>query len=221
MSATANRPSGRPLASLARKLLHVCLLAVPLYAVLGTGCDGPASEYCELVCECTKCSDRALEECIIGVDRDIAIADAYECTDERTEYDDCRLDSYDCDERDNVDTADPTDCADEFQDLNECLADASDLLGGLTSGAGPGAGATVASSATSTSGAGSTVTSSTGSGGGAPCCRCSCSGSCGLPSSFTLPNNDSGCSSVCGQVCTQSNCGSASMSTPTEDCTGS
>jgi hypothetical protein len=125
-------------------LSAVC--ALPFAVVLGQGCT-MGQEICDLQCDCTKCSDRAYDDCVDSYDRSVEVADAYDC---RTEFDDlheCYVDNFDCDEKDNqIEGPDFDDCADEQKEYSECVADASDIIGG-------GSGPSQQNSTTGTSGA--------------------------------------------------------------------
>jgi hypothetical protein len=141
-----------------RKLGLVALLTTPAAIAMGPGCT-QGKELCDLTCDCTKCSDRAFDECVISVNAGVDQADAYDC---RTEYDDyfeCQVSEFECDEDDNViEHPDADDCEDEGEDYFKCLADATDLDAG-SSGPGPTSGPT-------TSGGGATATSTTATGTG-------------------------------------------------------
>lgn len=110
--------------ALSHTLLSAFLLTPLALALGGPGC-GQAVTVCDLVCECTHCSDRAEDACIINVDRMIETAAAYDCTEDFDKYVECIEKDGDC--NDTNFTAD--DClADELVDLLECMNDESDIM---------------------------------------------------------------------------------------------
>lgn len=137
-----------------RSLGFSVLFVLPSAIVLGQGCT-IGKEVCDLQCDCTKCSDRAFDDCVDQTNAAVDTADAYDCRAEFDAYKDCYVDNFKCDEELNVpEGPDADDCADEQQDLGECMADASDH----GSGSGP-----------SQQGSTTTTTASTTTGGGAAC----------------------------------------------------
>ncbi|MEM9696892.1 MAG: hypothetical protein AAGA56_30430 [Myxococcota bacterium] len=102
--------------------------------VILPGCTSTASDVCALQCECTKCSDRAREECENDVSAAEDQAAAFECKDDFDAYADCVIDRADC----NDNSLDISDCEDDLQDLNECIADASDIVGATGTTPAPG-----------------------------------------------------------------------------------
>lgn len=137
------------------------LFLLPSTMVLGPGCS-LGKEVCDLQCDCTKCSDRAFDDCVDSYNRDADRAEAYDCRTEFDELHECFVDNFKCDEKDNViEGPDADDCADEQKDLNECIADASKIIGGGSSNA-------TTNATTNTTNATTDATSTT-TGGGAAC----------------------------------------------------
>ncbi|MEM9696801.1 MAG: hypothetical protein AAGA56_29970 [Myxococcota bacterium] len=121
------------------------------------GCSSTASEICDLVCECQRCSDRAREECENNYKAQEERASAFECEADYEAYSDCIIDNPECDDDDPngqllpAKRFDADDCDDELADLNECIADASDILG---EGSGSGTGTTTGTSTDTGTGTG-------------------------------------------------------------------
>lgn len=107
-----------------RHLALAAALALPLSLLVGPGC-GQAHDVCDVVCECTHCSDRGNDDCLIELNRMIDVAAAYDCSEDMDKYVECIVKDNDCD--DAVFSA--NDCvADELTDVLDCMADASDIL---------------------------------------------------------------------------------------------
>lgn len=128
------------MSTLAKLFRHAALAAFllsPVAVGLGSGC-GTAYDVCEVVCECTKCSDRARDECEIEVDRMVDVASAYDCVDDMDVYVECVMTDSDCDDT----SFSSNDCAEDFADLADCIDDNSDIIsfGSVGAGQGPPAG---------------------------------------------------------------------------------
>ncbi len=99
-------------------------LALPLTMAFGQGC-GQAHDVCDRVCECTRCSDRTRDNCLIEFNRMVEVAAAYDCSDDMDKYVACIVSDSDC--KDTRFSAD--DCqADEQVDLLKCMDDSSDYV---------------------------------------------------------------------------------------------
>jgi hypothetical protein len=117
--------------------LVATMLSAP---VLVPACSGTSGTVCDAICECELCNDRQEDECVIDVQRQIDVAEAYGCDAEATSYTDCVIDNNDCDEN-NFEVSQK--CQDDAQDLFTCINDASGLTQGSSNGNGPGPGGDV------------------------------------------------------------------------------
>ncbi len=87
------------------------------------GCGGASAEsLCELVCDCTGCSESERDDCIDSVDDAQAEAAKEGCDDAYEAFTACAEERLDCDD----DTVDLSDCDDEAEDLADCVG-ANDL----------------------------------------------------------------------------------------------
>lgn len=145
------------------------------------GCATPADELCDLQCDCTRCSDRARDECGINANANEDSASIYGCSAEYDEYIQCALEDNDCDDNSfEIDSS----CADELEDLQKCVADNSDIIGN-SSGSGNGSG---------------------GGGGGGTTVVCNCTCQCADTGAMDLPVMGAVCdpaqqSCTCGDIC--------------------
>jgi hypothetical protein len=155
-----------------KRLAFLALFATPsVIAVMPAGGCSKGKNLCDLICDCTKCSDRGFDDCVDQINGGVATAKAYECEVELNAVYDCYTQEFDCDDRDNtIDhpcsaqflpgsagcTNGNPDCEDEERDLGECIADNSDLNGNAGPGPAPAPGP------------------GPGGGGGAMCCDCTC-----------------------------------------------
>ncbi|MBI4955089.1 MAG: hypothetical protein HY908_23910 [Myxococcales bacterium] len=108
------------------RLRFVALCTATTAWLVGTAaCGSVAKDWCEKKCNCEGCSDRAHELCELEIEAEIDVADAYDCSPEREDYDDCALRQGDCDQNDWRLRNDV--CVSERQALADCISAASDL----------------------------------------------------------------------------------------------
>jgi hypothetical protein len=97
-------------------------LACLALAPLATGCGGAAGEYCELACECERCSDNEYDECIIQYEAAQDTADVYGCDVDYENAHICVLENNDCV---NDRFVPELKCLDDLGDVNDCINDNS------------------------------------------------------------------------------------------------
>lgn len=110
----APRPSrnGRAAAALAAALLSLAV----------AGCTDPATELCDLICDCEGCSGPEYDTCVADADRMFEVADAYGCEDPMDAVYECVVDNDECRD-DRFSYADRCDGAQD--DLDDCLGDSN------------------------------------------------------------------------------------------------
>lgn len=101
------------------------ILACLAFAPVVSGCHGTASEYCDLKCDCEKCSDNKYDECIINYEAGMDAANAYGCTERWDDLHACAMDNHGC--ALNIFSADLVACGDEGVSLARCTDDNSAL----------------------------------------------------------------------------------------------
>jgi len=106
------------------RLLMVALFGSPV-ALLG-GCDGQAGQLCDVICECELCNDRQEDECVISLQAQFDIAEAYGCAEQADAYVECMLDNNDCDD---TSFSVSNKCGDDAEDYGKCINDNSDIGG--------------------------------------------------------------------------------------------
>ena len=71
-------------------------LALCAAALFLAGCPGRAVEWCDLQCDCEHCSEHEYEKCVIDVNEQLDVADAYGCTDQADRLYECAMDEGHC-----------------------------------------------------------------------------------------------------------------------------
>jgi hypothetical protein len=82
-----------------------------------SGCGTSSAAVCDLVCDCTGCSNREYDDCVDDLDDLERDAEDDGCTAEYDDLMDCLGDELDCDD----DRVDIGRCDGELEDLAECL----------------------------------------------------------------------------------------------------
>ena len=118
----------QPVHTFIRRMAIITTLGLP-FILLQPACS-TAGNICDAICECTKCNDRAEDECEIQVNAALDVADSYGCNDEADSAVECTLDNNDCDDTSFEVSAK---CADDFEDLARCVDDnsATDIFGAV------------------------------------------------------------------------------------------
>lgn len=94
-------------------------------ALFTPGCGNAAADVCDAKCDCERCPDREYSECEIEVNNTIDNADAYGCSDQYAQWEDCALAKSVC--RNEHWGLDHGDCSGEAKILNDCIEDNSAL----------------------------------------------------------------------------------------------
>jgi hypothetical protein len=97
--------------------LLACLAFAPL-AILTTGCNNKAAEYCDFECDCTRCSARDYDACVVWYEAEEDKASAYDCDPEYDDLHRCVMNNVRCGTFwwDLAVT-----CGGRFQDVNRCV----------------------------------------------------------------------------------------------------
>jgi hypothetical protein len=102
------------------------LIALALaLASFATGCSGLAEERCGALCSCVACAETERDACVVEVEAEQDIAEAYGCGELYEAYVDCELTKSRC--RDGRFFLDGIDCDAQLADLNECKVRGSSL----------------------------------------------------------------------------------------------
>ena len=102
-----------------RRVSFFAITATPMFLLVAPACS-TAGDLCDLICDCQKCNDRALDNCEIGVDALIDASDAYGCNDDADTATQCVIDNNDCN---NNNFQISNKCLDDLQDLSRCIGD--------------------------------------------------------------------------------------------------
>ncbi|MRG91949.1 hypothetical protein GF068_08425 [Polyangium spumosum] len=101
------------------------ILACLALSLTAVGCASPATEYCDVKCDCNGCSAENYDECVITYESRLDKADIYGCTNKFDDLHDCIMRKSDCALGNNVFDEAALACADDYLDLDSCERDGS------------------------------------------------------------------------------------------------